>query len=276
MFIWVLVMYMKVLDVYTKDNFDELMYGDMKISVLMNNFFKKFPSSYRKNYDRNLKTLEIHKVDDMFGDMDNAQYLPGPNLLLFKTCGALPHELMHMASSNLRKFMNSICRNGIYSVYENALLEGITEFLATMATGDKAYAYIFECFCVAMLSDINNIFEPYFIPNYNKFISIFPNKRDIYSLMYALDFYHGKMLVIDDDSSLYDVERIRDSVRSVIDSLIDIELSFNNCMRMRKMYGDKFMDLIADPDIDCLVGDVYPEYMDYAYIEVKKRILRRR
>ena len=36
------------------------------------------------------------------------------------------------------------------------------------------------------------------------------------------------------------------------------------------------MSLIANPDLKSLVSDVSPEYLDYAFHEVKKRILGRK
>lgn len=267
---------MKVLGIYGKKDLDRITYKDKAISLIMDEFFKRFPNSYRKNYDRNLKTLEIHRVDSMVDNLDNASYLPSPNILMVKKIFGIPHELMHMASSDRKKILFAFCRDGQYSLYEEGLVEGMTEYLACMATGDRPRAYYFECFVAEMLSTMDGIFEPYFIPNYNKFISLFPNKKDILSLMYGLDFYHENIKGIDDDTSDADLDRIANSIKDVIDSLIDIELSFNKSSKDRKLYSDKFMDLISDGNIDCVVGDVYPEYGDYAYYQLKKRLLRRR
>lgn len=266
---------MKVLDVYTKKDLDLITCGGKKLCVLMDEFFNRFPNEYRKNYDRNLETLEIQRVDEMPDDCDSAEYLPDANILLFKSYAALPHELMHVASSDLINRLNGICRCGIYSIYENGMIEGMSEFLSALALDGKPVTYFFECFAVSMISSIDGVFEPYFIPNYSKFISLFPNKKDILSLLYSLNFYHDKIQVINDDTSKDDIFRINDSVRSVIDSLIDIELSFNKNNKSNKVYSDKFMDLIVDKDIDFIVGDVYPDYVDYAYSQVKKRLLRR-
>ena len=80
---------------------------------------------------------------------------------------------------------------------------------------------------------------------------------------------------IDDNTSDRVISLIGDSVKSTIDSLIDIELSFDKSRYERKLYGDKFMDLISNVDLEMLVSDVCPDYLDYANHEIKKRILRR-
>lgn len=267
---------MKVLDVYSKKDLDSITYKGNKISFIMDDFFKRFPLSYRENYDKNLETLEIQRVDSMVDDLDNASYFPSLNLLLFKEKNGIFHEMMHMASACREECLFGFCRDGNYSLYEQGLLEGMTEYLACMAIGEKPSSYYFEHFVASMLSTLDGIFEPYFIPSYDKFVSIFPNKRDILSLMYGLDFYHEKIKEIDDDTDDVMLDRIENSVRGVIDSLIDIELSFYKSNVDRIIYADKFMDLISDKNIDCVVGDVFPDYRDYAYHAIKRRILRRR
>lgn len=126
-----------------------------------------------------------------------------------------------------------------------------------------------------MLSDIDKVFESFFIPSYNNFVSLFPNKRDICSLMYSLDFYHNKINMINEDTGDMEISRIDRAVKDTIDSLIDIELSFNKSVVEEKRYADKFMSLITDDDIDMMVSDVCCDYKGYAYNEIKKRVLRR-
>lgn len=267
---------MKVLDIYTKDNFNLITCGGIEICKMMDKFFLRFPASYRKNYDKNLETLEVQRVDEMPDKHDRADYYPKSNTILFKSFLALPHELMHVSSSDLVNNIFAFSRTGEYALYENGLLEGISEFLSCIAKDGEPDGYFFECFTVDMLSEIDGFFEPYFIPSYDKLISLFPNKRDICSLMYSLDFYHDKVSMSTEDDGIIEIERVSDSVRSVIDSLIDIELSFNRSIREKKRYSDKFMDLISGTDINCVVGDIYPDYVDYAHNEVKRRILRRK
>ena len=267
---------MKILDIYDKKDLDLITCGGKGIITMMNDFFSRFPSDYRRNFDRNLDMLDVFRVDEMPDECDSASFCPSSNILLFKSFSAVPHELMHMSSSDLINKKYAFCREGIYSLHENGLIEGMTEYLGCMASGSYPNTYFFEFFVVSMLSNIDNIFEPYFIPSYDKFISLFPNKKDILSLMYALDFYHDKIQGLDDKSSDKEIERISDVVRSVIDNLIDIELSFRKSAKERKMYRDKFMDLITDSNIDSVVGDVYDDYVDYAYHEVNKRVLRRK
>lgn len=206
----------------------------------------------------------------------SAQYYPGPNVLMFKSFTHLAHELMHLASSDRKNKQFAFCRDGEFSFIENALVEGMTEYLSCVAKEGTPDCYLFEYFVVSMLSSIDGIFKPFFIPNYREFISLFPNERDICSLMYSLDYYQDGILLLDEDAPGVEINRIGDSIKSTIDSLIDIELSFNRDKRERKIYGDKFMDLISEDNLSALIGYVCPEYLDYAYHEVKKRLLRRK
>lgn len=267
---------MKVLDVYYERDLDLISSYGKSIREMMDDFFLRFPKSYRENYDRNLDTLQMYRVDEMHDVKDSAQYYPSPNVLMFKSFINLPHELMHLASSDRKKQQFAFCRDGECSFIENALVEGMTEYLSCEAKEGTPDYYLFEYFVVSMLSSIDGIFKPFFIPDYHEFISLFPNERDICSLMYSLDFYQDGILLLDEDSNDVEVDRIGNSVKSTIDSLIDIELSFNRDRKERKIYSDKFMDLISDDDLSALIGYVCPEYLDYAYHEVKKRLLRRK
>ena len=267
---------MKVLDVYYEKDLDLISSYGKSINEMMDDFFAKFPASYRENYDRNLETLQMYWVDEMQDAKDSAQYYPGPNVLMFKSFTNLPHELMHLASSDRINKQFAFCRDGELSFIENALVEGMTEYLSCVAKDGTPDYYLFEYFVVSMLSSVDGIFKPFFIPNYREFISLFPNERDICSLMYSLDFYHDGILLLDDDAKDVEIDRICNSIKSIIDSLIDIELSFKRDRKERKIYSDKFMDLISDDDLSSLVGYVCPEYLDYAYHEVKKRLLRRK
>ena len=267
---------MKVLDVYDKKDIDLFTYNGKTISELMDNFFLKFPSSYRENYDRNIDTLEIYRVDEMNDPNDSAEYFTISNVLMFKSYAALPHEIMHMSSYNSEMKKTAFLHAGVYNLIENGLYEGMTEYLSCVAKNGAPNTYFFEYFVVSMLSDIEGIFEPYFIPSYKKIVSLFPNKKDIISLMYALDNYQNRINLLTNESSDVEISMVDDAVKSTIDSLIDIELSFNKDKLERKRYVDKFMDLIADENLDSLVSDVSPEYYDYAYHEVKRRVLGRK
>lgn len=267
---------MKVLDVYNKEDLNLITYGGKDLSYLVDDFFSKFPESYRENYDKNIETLEIYRVDEMLDSNDSADYFPVSNVLMFKSFAGLPHELMHAASCDRENEKTAFCHAGMYALVENALYEGMTEFLSCALKNGLPDTYFFEYFTVSMLSDIEGIFEPYFIPSYNKFVSLFPNKRDIISLMYGLDGYQKFVTQLTDESSETEILRVDDAVKSVIDNLIDIELSFEHDKKTKKLYGEKFMDLIVNPDLRGLIEDVSPEYVDYAFHEVKKRILRRR
>lgn len=266
---------MKVLDIYNKDDLDLITYNGELICDLMDRFFSKYPIEYRKNYDTNIETLEMYRVDEMVDSFDNAQYVPSSNVLTFKSFAALPHEFMHMASADRSNKRFAICRDGEYSLYENGLVEGMTEYLSCVLKNGEPDTYFFEYFVVSMLDSIDEIFRPFFIPSYDEFIKLFPKKIDIVSLMYSLDFYHNSIMNIDDRTDDYDIKRVSESVKNVIDSLINIEISMRRNIKDKRIYGDKFMDLISNNDLESILLDVCPEYKDYAYHEIKKKLFRR-
>lgn len=134
---------MKVLDIYSKKDLELIKYNGESISEMMNNFFLNFPGSYRKLYDKNLENLVIYRVDEMIDIYDNAQYFPDSNVLMFKTFDDLPHELMHMASSDGENKQFAFCNNGIYSLYEGGLIEGMTEFLSCIVRKSDPNTYFF-------------------------------------------------------------------------------------------------------------------------------------
>ena len=89
---------MKVLDIYSKKDLDRLTVKGKQVSKIMDDFFKQFPKSYRENYDKNLETLEIWKVDEHYSGINGGEYSDVYNILLFRRYYSIIHELMHMAS----------------------------------------------------------------------------------------------------------------------------------------------------------------------------------
>ena len=265
---------MKVLDVYSKKDLDILTCHGRKISEIMESFFSKFPKSYRVNYDRNLSNLMIWKVDEDYDDVETSQYIPTHNLITFENIDTIIHELIHMASANRLTGNMAFVKDMNDMLYECALVEGMTEYLSCMAIGNLPYNYYFEYFVISMLSSIDGIFEPFFIPNHDKFISLFKNRKDIYSLMYSLDYYHDNICDVDINSE-NDIVKLQNSVKSTIDTLIDIELSFDKTLKEKQEYADKFMTLISMDDIRAFIFDICPKYREYAFKEVKKRVLGR-
>jgi hypothetical protein len=108
---------MKVLDVYSKEDLDLITFDGQSVESMMNNFFSDFPSSYRENYDKNIETLEIYRVDEMIDPNDNAEYLPVSNVLMFKSFAAIPHEFMHMASCNRQENKTAFLHAGMSSLF---------------------------------------------------------------------------------------------------------------------------------------------------------------
>lgn len=269
---------MKVLNIYSKKDLDVLTYNGDAISKIMDDFFSKFPVSYRENYDKNLESLEIWKVDEEANDIFGG-YSEVNNIVLIRKFSSFIHELMHVASTNRETGMTAFMRVKGDDAFEGALIEGFTEYLAScVALSVDPKNYYFETFVVSMLSDIEGIFEPYFIPSYNNFISLFPNKRDIISLMYALEYYAnfapeyalGEISFNSDKVGI----KVGHSIKDVIDNLIDIQLSFKRSKRENKLYSEKFMDLLSDDLFDFL--DLYDvDYLNYANKQLNKRVLRR-
>lgn len=269
---------MKVLEIYDKNS--DLRYYNKNIFLLMDEFFKTFPKEYSDNYYRNLETLKLFKVDSCYEKSEGGFYTPD-NMLFFCKKGSIVHELMHMASylMGTDKIGFSIVNR---SFLEDGLQEGMTEYLAQKALKlDRARGYHFESFCVSMLDTIPNIFKPYFIPNKEEFISLFPNERDIYSLMYSLNYYNQE--AVDYINSLIkgidpDIEEVilQKSIRDTLDTLIDIELSIEKDPRELEIYSEKYMDLLGDYMIDLIVGEIYPNYKNYANKQINKRIRSKR
>ena len=266
---------MKVLEVYDKNS--DLKYRNVSVFKRMDDFFKKYPSEYGENYYRNLETLKIFKVDEVHDGADG-EYFANDNTLLYRFISAVGHELMHMASwDQINKNMAFLGNSEFYGM---GLMEGMTEYLSMKAFNrTKPIAYPFETFCVSMLSEIDGIFKPYFIPNEKEFINLFSNKRDIYSLMYSLEFYHDEVigsfnsLILGTEPEVKE-ETLQSSIRDTINSLISIELGYEKDSEKLKLYSEKFMDLISSDIVDYYLDAVYPNYINYANRQIKKRIKR--
>ena len=65
------------------------------------------------------------------------------------------------------------------------------------------------------------------------------------------------------------------SIKEVIDCLINIEASFNKDINASLLYKEKFMSLITDEFVDLNLSEYFSDYQNYAYSEIKKKLLRR-
>lgn len=141
-------------------------------------------------------------------------------------------------------------------------------------------AYSFEVFAVMMLEHIPNIFESFFVPREKGIFSVFPSKKDMYTLLCSLDLYNEmtcdylSQLYAGEDGSIDLIEIVR-TIKHVIDSLISIELSLYSDRAELINYADKFMDLINSDFISEIVREFYPRYDRYADKQIKKRIRER-
>lgn len=270
---------MKVLDIYGKKDLDILTCRGIIISKIMNDFFSDFPIIYRENYDRNISNVEIWRVDEHYDGPTGGEYSDLHNLILLRKNDAIIHELMHLSSFDCVSKRSAFIKSIDEPLFEDALVEGMTEYLTSVALDKKPDVYLFETFNVSMLPNINEIFEHYFIPNYDKFIGLFPNKRDIISLMYSLDYYSKKTELVVGDTSKFDdeilMERIEHSINDVIDTLIDIQLSMKMGKKENRLYSEKFMDLIGEVKLREYLEEFNLNYLDYANEQINKRVLRR-
>ena len=270
---------MKVLDVYSKKDLDRLTVKGKVVSKIMDDFFKNYPESYRENYDKNLNSVEIFRVDEHYNGNSGGEYSDYCNVLLFRRFYSIVHELMHMASCDYTTRISSYerCKNGC--LFETALIEGMTEYFACLALNQPCEAYHFETFTAPMISDIDGVVESYFIPNYEKFIKCFVNKKNIISLMYALESYYRKCEIFENDVTGIDknlINGLESSITGTIDSLIDIQVSRRLGFRENKLYAERFMDLIGEENLNAYLSDIWEDYYDYANEQVNKRILRRK
>lgn len=261
---------MRVIDIYEKNDLDRLMIDKKSIKEIMDSFFMKYPARYRRNYDKNLRHIELYQLDEI-NDSWRAKYFPTIDKILFIEPYHIIHELMHMAHYDRKKDLMAIEQKEI--LWEDALIEGAAEYLANEATGYPTCAYIFETFVICMLSSIENFFEPFFIPSYEQFIKLFPNKKDILSLMYALNFYHHNYDICE-DSEEYPlvVNKLGVAIREVIDSLINIEIGIDKDEYSRRLYQEKFMDLITSEFVHLNLVDFFYNYRDYANEQLKRKI----
>lgn len=265
---------MRVLDIYSGRDLDKIVYNQIPVSTIMDQFFLRFPKNYKDNYDKNIIDLEILKVDKLHEEKSGGEFFTDFIQVFYNSkVEFLIHELMHISSYNRAINSMAISRSVNYSLYEAAMIEGMTEFLACLARNSEPNSYHYHVFVVTMLSSIDRFFEPYFIPSYDNFIKLFPNKKDIVSLMYSLEFFHTKFDA--PDYSDWDIKNMRASICNIIDGLIDIELSFDKTSYERKLYAEKFMHLISDNELKNQIGCFYKKYVDYADDRIKKRILGR-
>ena len=171
---------MQVIKVYDK-NSDLRCYGK-NIFKTMNEFMNRFPLEFRKLYDKNLESLQFMKCDRLDSDAYNGTYDTRRNVVFFTKSNALAHEMFHVASYDAGRDVSGFeCDVSL----DQGLLEGMTEYFRMKAFNlSNPEDYNFEVFSVMMLENINDIFKHYFIPNHSEFIKLFPNKKDIYNLLF--------------------------------------------------------------------------------------------
>ena len=266
---------MKVLGMYDKES--EIRCFNKSAFLVMRNFFSRLPEEYGKCYFKNLETLKLLKVDEFNDDKIAGKYNSLGNVIMFSKNNSLGHELFHVASYDRSRDISAF--EGHIDI-EQGLIEGMTEYLFVKTYElSLACEYPFEVFCVKMLEDIPNLFKPYFIPSHEDFINLFPSKRSIYSLMYALNVYHEDALDYMASPSGNDIQhtlyKIEEAIKGVIDSLISIELSRNTDDASLNRYADKFMDELTSKEVKDMMYWLCPKYSHYANKQINVKIRRK-
>ena len=183
--------------------------------------------------------------------------------------------MFHMASNDMLNKQNAFETK---LDIEDGLIEGMTEYSFMKAYNlNKPSSYPFEVFCVTMLEDIPNIFKPYFVPDKKEIINLFPNRKDIYGLLYSLNTYNKIMLdyisnQYMDTDIIIDLTLFMNAFRATVDNLINIELSLEKNSNELKIYKEKFMDLINSECIYNAVSSLYPSYQKYVLRKINNKI----
>jgi len=230
------------IDIFDRDN-SELYYDNKYVLDIMDEFFDTLPLRYRRNYDINLDTVIL--VKDNYG-----KYFPDDNLIVFDRPLVLIHELMHMASYD--RYLDV---DGYSDSYDNGvgITEGITEFLTMQAILKKIPStYFLQVFAVEMLVYLLPVMEYYFIPDCDKFKSMFDNMELIDNLIYLLDYYtyHEVLDKPDEGVTLLLVKKIIDDLMMIGMELknksYEFELYKNYFIRKYQEYSKRYKIFMMD------------------------------
>lgn len=259
---------MKVLEIYDGKEKSIIVNGK-NVFTRMDNYFAKYPKDFRKLYDENLQDLTIFKVDEMYDSDMAGGYVFDDNIILFKDNYTLPHELIHMATNDRKNGHMAIINR--FNQMERPLIEGLTEYSATII-GDQEIPnfYYFESFVAQMIYNIEGVLHAFFTANGEEFIKAFPNRKNIYSLMYALFHYSNNHLEVLETCQIDDL--IISDIQDVIKNLLDIELSYENDQQKLKLYCEEFLDVLYSEYLNCYLGEIYPDYKNFAHNIVNKKI----
>lgn len=267
---------MEILGIY--DNKSELKCHGKEIFQTTSQFLDHFPSEYRTCYDRNIKDIDLFKVDEIIDDGTVATYVPDTNIIIFTKQYTLGHELFHVASEDRLHNRTALANKlGV----EDGLVEGMTEYFHMKAYDlSEPTTYFFHVFCVMMLEDIPDIFKSYFIPTDDTFFTGITEKKHIYSLLYSIDTYNdyydkyeASLFSNKPDKEYGDI--VERSICDTIRHLITIELSICKNKPELNAYADKFIDLISSGKIAHDLKILYPTYMNYVHKEIKTRIRKK-
>lgn len=250
---------MQVKKIYTgKKGFEEVKKQNKSVETL-DNFFK-INFQYSKNYHRNLETLEIIEVDDLKQYEADGLYYPDTNIIRISDVkNAMSHELTHMASTDIKgKKTFSTCKK--FNEF-TPLAEGMTEYLKFLATSDKVNAYLWEAFAAEMLTMTDeNTIRAYFNASSEKFISLF-DKKDIYNIIINLFLTNSDVY----PTEYNDVLNFQKNVRTVLESLVNIELASTKDKNKLRLYRELYLSLLENENLkyEFLLKN-YKGYHNYA------------
>ena len=260
--------------VYNKND-DIKCYGK-NIFMMMDNFFKNYPSEYSKLYYKNLESLSFIRCNRLNNGINTGMYDADNNIIYFTDNNSLGHEMFHVASNDIdRKNMGIDLADSDNS----ALLEGMTEqlFIDTYNISGE-YAYQFEVMVSRVLSQIPDFFKYYFIPDHDKFISLFNNKDTINSLIDNLNLY-GKisdyvLSIFYLDKNINGVDdraklELICAIESVISDLIYIGYENKDTVDLNN-YINNLRNLLNGSNINKLFKLFYPDYLNYTNNVVKR------
>lgn len=268
-------MIMQILEI-SQGNTKPIIVNGQDVFQRMDNFFKTKPASYRQIYDKNLNDLLIYHVDQINDTLVQGEYHDEDNIIYITTPSAITHELIHCSTNNQESGLFAFCGN--YLGLEIPLIEGMTEYFATIINEEKMpNNYYFESFVAQMINKIDGVNATFFEAKGNQeLLNLFPGYQKIcmYSLLYSLNHYnlnHYKSL----ETAKIDHRIIKD-IQRILKALLTIQINYEKDSQVLKTYYEEFLDILSSDYLNFYLGELYPEYKNYAYQLISKSKTRKR
>lgn len=251
---------MKILEIYNcENNFGELTKNPDNSFTRIEKFLADKRLDYADNYYTNKDRLKVFLYDKLLREYVGEFDVVGDNIEIKITHpDHLTHELLHMASYdfyNPEKYAYCSLNEGP----ANALSEGMTEYLASIIDNVKVDCYYFESFIARMLNTTQNIWQYYFVPDYDRFIELY-NEKDILNLMINSNIYNKR----DDKIEEITQEEVSEAIINSLEALILIEFSKEKDLTNIVKYRDEFLSLLEGSDIKTILDEYNKEYFDFS------------